>query len=48
MINHHALRAAQTKAVIARFIGDGAMWLSAQSDLKAAIGLPWHKTQNPA
>lgn len=48
MINHAQLRAAQNKALIARFIGDGAMWLSANRDLKLAIGLPWHKTQNPA
>ena len=29
MINHNLLRAAQSKAAIARYIGDGALWMSA-------------------
>ena len=37
------LRAAQNKAVIARSIGDGVMWMSAYNDMKAAIGYPWHR-----
>ena len=37
------LRAAQNKAVIARGIGDGVMWMSAYNDMKAAIGYPWHR-----
>lgn len=37
------LKAAQNKAVIARGIGDGAMWMSAYNDMKAAIGYPWHR-----
>ncbi|MFW1003871.1 host cell division inhibitory peptide Kil, partial [Cronobacter sakazakii] len=28
-VNHNALRAAQSKAVIARFLGDSGMWLQA-------------------
>lgn len=43
MINHNMLRAAQNKALIARFIGDGFMWMSAYNDMKAAIGFPWHR-----
>lgn len=42
-INHQMLRVAQNKAVIARFIGDGEMWMSAYNDMKAAIGFPWHR-----
>ncbi|MBZ1846731.1 host cell division inhibitory peptide Kil [Klebsiella pneumoniae] len=43
MINHNLLRAAQSKAAIARFIGDGALWMSAYDDMKAAIGYPWFR-----
>lgn len=43
MINHHLLRAAQSKAAIALFIGDGAMWMAAYDEMKAAIGYPWHR-----
>lgn len=43
MINHSMLRAAQSKAVIARYLGDGSMWMSAYNDMKAAIGFPWHR-----
>ncbi|EMX0766956.1 host cell division inhibitory peptide Kil [Citrobacter freundii] len=43
MINHNILRAAQNKALIARFIGDSVMWMSAYNDMKAAIGFPWHR-----
>ncbi|HAT7567136.1 TPA: host cell division inhibitory peptide Kil [Citrobacter koseri] len=43
MINHNMLRAAQNKALIARFIGDSVMWMSAYNDMKAAIGFPWHR-----
>ena len=43
MINHLALRAAQNKAVIARFIGDGKMWLEAQDAMKKACGYPLYR-----
>ena len=33
-INHQMLRAAQNKAVIARFIGDSKMWLEANKAMK--------------
>ncbi len=36
-INHQMLRAAQNKAVIARFIGDSKMWLEANKAMKSAI-----------
>lgn len=38
-INHQMLRAAQNKAVIARFIGDSKMWLEANKAMKSAINL---------
>lgn len=43
MINHMELRAAQNKAVIARFIGDGEMWLQANEQMKAACGYPLYR-----
>lgn len=43
MINHKMLRAAQSKAAIARYLGDGSMWMSAYNDMKAAIGFPWYR-----
>lgn len=43
MINHNMLRAAQSKAVIARYLGDPVMWISAYNDMKAAIGFPWYR-----
>ena len=43
MINHNMLRAAQSKAVIARYLGDLVMWMSAYNDMKTAIGFPWHR-----
>lgn len=43
MINHDALRAAQNKAVIARFIGDDEMWLQANEQMKAACGYPLYR-----
>lgn len=43
MINHRALRAAQNKAVIARFIGDGDMWIQANGQMKAACGYPLYR-----
>lgn len=42
-INHQKLRAAQNKAVIARFIGDSSMWIKANEEMKSAINLPWHR-----
>lgn len=42
-INHQMLRAAQNKAVIARFIGDSKMWLEANKAMKSAINLPWYR-----
>lgn len=43
MINHNKLRAAQSKAVTARYLGDSVMWMSAYNDMKAAIGFPWYR-----
>lgn len=43
MINHNALRAAQTKAVIARFIGDSEMWQQACEQAQVACGYPLRK-----
>ena len=37
------LRAAQNKAVIARFIGDSKMWLEANKAMKSAINIPWYR-----
>jgi len=48
MINQNALRAAQTKAVIARFIGDGEMWQQAREQAQAACGYPLHKVSKNA
>ena len=42
-INHQMLRAAQNKAVIARFIGDSKMWLEANKAMKSAINIPWYR-----
>lgn len=43
MVNHIALRAAQNKAVIAKFIGDGDMWLQANEQMKVACGYPLYR-----
>lgn len=43
MINHNMLRAAQNKALIARFIGDSAMWMEANEEMKKAAGMPWYR-----
>lgn len=40
---HNMLRAAQSKAAIARYLGDSVMWMSAYNDMKAAIGFPWYR-----
>ena len=42
-INHNKLKAAQSKAVIARFLGDGRMWKQANEEMKSAINLPWYR-----
>ncbi|ELY2731393.1 host cell division inhibitory peptide Kil [Cronobacter sakazakii] len=42
-VNHHALRAAQSKAVIARFLGDAGMLLQAHEQMKQAISMPWYR-----
>ncbi|HAU8267718.1 TPA: host cell division inhibitory peptide Kil [Kluyvera intermedia] len=42
-INHNALRAAQNKAVIARFLGMADMWLQANEQMKAAVNMPWYR-----
>lgn len=42
-IDHYRLQVAQSKAAIARFIGDGEMWMSAYDDMKVAIGYPWYR-----
>lgn len=43
MINHIALRAAQNKAIIARFMGDGEMLTQADKQMKAACGYPLYR-----
>lgn len=43
MINHYALRCAQSKAAIAAFIGDGKMWIEAQDAMKKACGYPLYR-----
>lgn len=43
MIDQLALRAAQNKAIIARFIGDGEMWTQANEQMKAACGYPLYR-----
>ncbi|EPL4123816.1 host cell division inhibitory peptide Kil [Citrobacter amalonaticus] len=42
-INHNKLKAAQSKAVIARYLGDGRMWKQANDAMKSAINLPWYR-----
>lgn len=43
MANKKELRAAQNKAVIARFIGDGKMWIEANEQMKKACGHPLYR-----
>ncbi|MEH5066393.1 host cell division inhibitory peptide Kil [Enterobacter hormaechei] len=43
VINHSLLKAAQSKAVIARYLGDGRMWQEAHEDMKTAINMPWYR-----
>ncbi|HFK5622987.1 MULTISPECIES: host cell division inhibitory peptide Kil [unclassified Enterobacter cloacae complex] len=43
VINHSLLKAAQSKAVIARYLGDGRMWQEAHEAMKTAINHPWHR-----
>lgn len=42
-INHNKLKAAQSKAVIARYLGDGRMWKQANEAMRSAINLPWYR-----
>ncbi|EDZ8231739.1 host cell division inhibitory peptide Kil [Salmonella enterica] len=42
-INHQKLIAAQSKAVIARFLGGGHMWKQATEEMKSAINFPWYR-----
>ena len=42
-VNHQALMAAQSKAVIARFLGDAGMWLQANQQMKQAVSMPWYR-----
>ncbi|EBQ0838279.1 host cell division inhibitory peptide Kil [Salmonella enterica] len=42
-INHNKLRAAQNKALIARFIGDARMWMQAARQMKEACGYPLYR-----
>ncbi|RAP72971.1 host cell division inhibitory peptide Kil [Candidatus Erwinia dacicola] len=42
-VNHSALKAAQSKAVIARYLGDGRMWQEAHEAMKTAINMPWYR-----
>lgn len=43
VINHSLLKAAQSKAVIARYLGDGRMWKEAHEAMKNAINMPWYR-----
>lgn len=43
VINHSLLKAAQSKAVIARYLGDGRMWQEAHEAMKTAINHPWYR-----
>lgn len=43
MINHLALRCAQSKAAIAAFIGDGKMWVEAHEAMKKDCGYPLYR-----
>lgn len=43
VINHSALKAAQSKAVIARYLDDGRMWKEAHEAMKTAINMPWYR-----
>lgn len=43
VINHSLLKAAQSKAVIARYLGDGRMWKEAHEAMKTAINHPWYR-----
>lgn len=45
-INHTLLKLAQIKARIARKNGDGAKWMEANEEMKAAAGMPWHRRGN--
>ncbi|HCC2037019.1 TPA: host cell division inhibitory peptide Kil [Klebsiella pneumoniae] len=42
-IDHTLLRLAQIKARIARKNGDGAKWMEANEEMKAAAGMPWYR-----
>lgn len=44
MINQIALRAAQNKLIIAKFLGNGAMWKEAMSAAREACGVPSGKS----
>ncbi|HCC2947457.1 TPA: host cell division inhibitory peptide Kil [Klebsiella pneumoniae] len=45
-IDHTLLRLAQIKARIARKNGDGAKWMEANEEMKAAAGMPWYRREN--
>ncbi|HFW4208327.1 TPA: host cell division inhibitory peptide Kil [Salmonella enterica subsp. enterica serovar Reading] len=42
-INHNKLKAAQSKAVIARFLGDACMWMQAVKQMKEACNYPLYR-----
>ncbi|EQA3420198.1 host cell division inhibitory peptide Kil [Cronobacter dublinensis] len=42
-VNHQALMAAQNKAIIARFLGNGDMLLQAYQQMKQAVSMPWYR-----
>lgn len=44
MINQLALRAAQNKLIIAKFLGDGEMWNEAMNAARDACGVPYGKS----
>ena len=41
--NHQKLIAAQSKAVIAAYLGDEKMWIEAHQAAKEAINHPWYR-----
>ncbi|MGP6135242.1 host cell division inhibitory peptide Kil [Enterobacter chuandaensis] len=46
VINHSALKAAQSKAVIARYLGDEVMFKQANIQMREAFGLPLYRRGN--
>jgi hypothetical protein len=36
-------QSSQSKAVIARYLGNAQMWLQANEQMKSAVGIPWYR-----